>query len=391
MKIAILTTHPIQYYAPFFRALAKQIDIRVFYFYKPDAHSQGAQGFEEAFEWDLDLLSGYPYTFVPNQAKNPSSSDFWGCDSPKIYSFLKSEKFDAVITIGWHIKALLQGVLAAKRLGVPVIIRGDSQLQTPRSWVKGAIKQLVYPWFLRIFDAALSVGARNRDYFLNYNYPQSRIFFAPHSVDNERFRKASLGRAREEARSRLGIQTDQKVILFAGKLVEFKRPLDAVKVTANVRSRGWNATLVVAGSGALSTIIRDSSSSIGIPIKMLGFQNQTEMPSVYAAADVLLLPSNGRETWGLVCNEALATGTPIVVSDQAGCAMDLGIHSTIGSSFSLGDIAQAADRVEDVFNTPPSLSEVLTLSDNFSIQASIEGTLRALRSVCKTAKSKGAL
>ena len=111
--------------------------------------------------------------------------------------------------------------------------------------------------------------------------------------------------ARAVARRRRGLDADAFVVLFAGKLVPFKRPLQLVRAVARL---GTGATLLVAGSGPLETEMRAEAERLGVSIVMAGFMNQRELGEAYGIADCLALPSDGAETWGLVVNEALAAG-----------------------------------------------------------------------------------
>jgi glycosyltransferase involved in cell wall biosynthesis len=104
------------------------------------------------------------------------------------------------------------------------------------------------------------------------------------------------------------------------------------------------------------------------------------MPAVYAAADVLVLPSEC-ETWGLVCNEALACGTPVVVSDAVGCAPDLAADGRAGRSFPLGDCAACAQSLIDLFNDPPAREELEQVSARYSLMKAADGVNAAVSSV----------
>ena len=263
----------------------------------------------------MDLTSGYAHSFLENVARRPGTDRFSGCDTPDIGRHLREGRFQALLVMGWHLKTYLQGTLAAKRLGIPVMVRGDSQLETPRSRLKSALKALVYPRFLRLFDAALYVGQRSRAYYAHYGYPTDRLFFSPHCVDTAWFARQGDARRSASACARShGIAPETTVLLFAGKLVPFKRPVDLVIAAAKCRTRAVKAEVMVAGSGELEPNLQAAAASSGVRLHLLGFRNQTEMPAAYAAADCLVLPSDGRETWGLVANEALACGRPIVVS-----------------------------------------------------------------------------
>ena len=146
-----------------------------------------------------------------------------------------------MLVMGWHLKSFVQALVAAKRLGMPVLARGDSHLQTQRSALKKAAKAFAYPIFLRFFDAALYVGERSRAYWTHYGYPSARLFFSPHCVDAEWFAIRATAEARTALRARLGLAPDTKVALFAGKLVPFKRPLDLVAAAAQLKAEGANS------------------------------------------------------------------------------------------------------------------------------------------------------
>ncbi len=116
-------------------------------------------------------------------------------------------------------------------------------------------------------------------------------------------------------------------MLFAGKLEEKKRPIDAVRAAARM---GPKVVLAIAGSGDLDGPVFAEAGRLGVRIAPLGFVNQHQLGAVYAAADCLVLPSAHDESWGLVVNEAMATGLPAVVTDQVGCAPDLVIPGETG-------------------------------------------------------------
>lgn len=378
MRLAILTSHPIQYYAPLFRELAKHLDIEVFFAHKATPGQQAAAGFETEFDWDVDLLEGYPHTFLRNDARNPGTSRFSGYDTPEIAGMLANGRFGALLITGWHLRCYWQAIWSAKRLGIPILVRGDSQLETPRSGVKRLVKQVAYPVFLRLFDAALYVGQRNRAYYERYRYPVQKLFYSPHCVDTARFAAGASKVARISFRAQMGIKDADQVALFAGKLVEFKRPLDLLEAASVLRVKGVPIQVMVAGSGPLERELEVRAETLRIPLHLLGFQNQTQMPAAYAAADVLVLPSNGRETWGLVCNEALACGTPIVVSDAAGCSPDLALDNVAGRAFPMGDIGSLSTTLGQILESPPSPEGIHRVSEAYSIQSAIAGITSAL-------------
>ena len=245
-----------------------------------------------------------------------------------------------MLVMGWHLKSYLQAALRQSVSAFPFCPRGQS-FAMPRSTLKKAAKAFAYPVFLRLFDAALYVGHRSRAYWIHYHYPAKQLFFSPHCVDTEWFASRATEAARVALRARLGLADKAKVVLFAGKLMPFKRPLDLVSAAARLKAEGREISILVVGAGPLEHEMTAAAHSAGVSLHLLGFYNQTEMPAAYAAADILVLPSDGRETWGLVANEALACGRPVVLSDAVGAAPDLAADETAGRVFPVGDVASA--------------------------------------------------
>jgi glycosyltransferase involved in cell wall biosynthesis len=377
-RLAILTSHPIQYYGPLFRQLATELDLHVFFAHKVTPVEQARAGFGTAFEWDIDITSGYAHSFLENVADRPGTDHFFGCDTPEIASRLCKGQFDGLLVMGWHLKCYVQGLFAAKRVGLPVMVRGDSQLNTPRSSFKAAIKSVTFPRFVRLFDAALYVGQRSKAYYEYYDYPAARLFFSPHCVDTEWFAAHSTAEARAELRGRLGIAAEAQVVLFAGKLVSFKRPLDLVAAAAATRARGSNFEVIVAGDGELRSELAAAAQAERVPLHLLGFYNQTKMPAAYAAADCLVLPSDARETWGLVANEALACGRPVVVSDGCGCAPDLASDPAVGRTFPVGDLDVLSRAIEEITHGRAASQAIAAVSRKHSLRAAASGIATAL-------------
>jgi glycosyltransferase involved in cell wall biosynthesis len=377
-RLGILASHPIQYYAPLYRELARHVDLHVYYSHRQTAEGQAAAGFGIGFEWDIDLLSGYSNEFLSNVARRPDVSRFLGCDNPAISGKIRAGGYDAFLVMGWYLKAYWQAIRACRRNAVPVLVRGDSRLGTSRSWLKSQAKAIVYPRLLRQFDACLYVGRDSRDYFAHYGVPDSRLFFAPHCVDNDRFAAQVSGVARMQARRNLAIPVSGKIALFVGKLVDNKRPLDLVDASAIMNKRGVPVQVVIAGDGPMRGKVEAAARSRGVSLTLLGFRNQSELPAIYRAADVLVLPS-ASETWGLAANEALACGTPVIVSDRAGCARDLVSPVKTGAVYPMGVVTALADALRSVLAEPPSETAIRDVICKYSPRASALGIVEAVR------------
>ena len=355
IRLTIVATHPVQYYAPWFRWIhtnCPDLDLRVIYAAAPTPRQQGT-GFDCEFTWDVPLTDGYDCTVV--RAAHPAdrfdSEHFWGLNVPAIADAIADRRPDVVVVFGWYSVTLVRAIRAARRLRIPVLYYGDTNLQSaPAGW-RRALWVAKTRRLLSCFSGYLSVGTRSAVFLRFFGVPDSLIFATPHAVDNDRFAEARSLRAcasrRAEIRRALGLPDDRFVVLFAGKLEPVKRPLDLVEALGRMHPRPH---LAIAGAGVLEASVGAAAGRLGVDCSMLGFVNQSEMLRVYAAADCLALPSES-ETWGLVVNEALAAGLPCVLADTVGCVPDLGGPET-------GGVYPTADPTELINGFAATLSGV---------------------------------
>jgi len=386
MRLAMVTTHPIQYQVPWLRRLAARddIDLQVFFAMLPDAAEQGRE-FGVSFAWDLPLLEGYQYTVLENRARRPSLTEFAGCDSPTIADELRRDRFDAVIVNGWGTKTALQTLWACRRLGIPCIVRGEVNGLRPRAWWKRFGHRLL----LAQYAAVLAIGTRNREYCLARGVAAARIFDTPYCVDNARFAAAADAVRAQQDRAalcaRFGLDTTRTTFLFSGKFVAKKRPGDLIAALRHAVAEGCDrAQLLLVGDGPLRVELQAQAS--GLPIAFAGFLNQSQMAEAYAVADALVLPSDHGETWGLVVNEAMACGLPAFVSDQVGCAADLISIGKTGDSFACGDVAALAGLIVRYAGAPERLREMgaaarARVSVDYHFGRVVDGVVAALRAV----------
>jgi glycosyltransferase involved in cell wall biosynthesis len=332
LRIGFLVSHPIQYYAPLFRALAERCKLTVFFAHRQSAEQQAKAGYGVSFEWDVDLLSGFESRFLINVARNPGVGKFNGCDTPGIAEEIAKGGFDGFVVPGWSLRSYWQATLACRRHGVPVLVRGDSQLAGRRSIALVMAKAVILPRILRRFDGYLYVGQRHREYLEHYGAPADRLFFSPHCIDNRAFAEAAAV-ARHDGRSAGGKSVRR--VLFVGRLIEEKRPADVLQAVAGLGVPSVEVAFV--GAGGMEASLRRAANEMGVRTSFLGFVNQSALPTVYASADVLVLPSE-QETWGLVVNEAMACGLPAVVSDTVGCGVDLIEPGKTGEVFPVRDV-----------------------------------------------------
>lgn len=335
-RLLVFTTHPIQYQAPWFRALAAEpgLDLRVAFSRIPDAREQ-AVGFGGAFQWDIPLLDGYGHEALPSAQLPSWTPEYLRRPARGIGSLLRRWQPDVAMVLGWQELSLLQAIKACRSAGVPVILRGESNAKRPRS----ALARAFHRTLLANVDLVLAIGRSNADFYRSYGFPKERILEAPYFVDNDRFVVACEGARPQRTRWRrdLGIPEDTFCAAFVGKLEQKKRPFDFIDaiIEASHATPGIHGLIV--GDGPLRRECEARVVAAEANVTFAGFVNQTALPRVYAGIDALVLPSDFGETWGLVANEAMACGAPVIVSERAGCADDLVLDGETGAVVPFAD------------------------------------------------------
>lgn len=317
-RLAIVTSHPIQYYAPLFKLLAKSIDLKVFYTAGGGVNeSQFESGFGREIKWDIPLLDGYEYEFVPNSAPNASTDNFNGIINPTLFSRINTFNPHALLVYGWAYKSHLK-VLINFKGKIPVWFRGDSTLITNQTGIKKLLRNQFLKWVYKHVDIAFYVGTANKAYFLNAGMKIEQLRFTPHAVDNERFAADRRAEALSFRQS-INLSKDDIMILFVGKLDENKQP--DLLLNSFISLNLPHTHLIYVGDGPLKNELMVKAKAHE-RIHFLEFQNQNHMPIFYQASDLTCLPSKN-ETWGLAINEAMAGGNAILTSSNVGCAIDL--------------------------------------------------------------------
>ncbi len=335
-RLAVVLSHPTQYYSPWFRWLRAHtwLDFHVFYLWEFGVTVQRDPQFEATFKWDVDLLSGYEHEFVPNLAREPGTHHFLGLNNPALPARLAAWRPTAVLFFGYNWLSHVRAIVSTRLRGIPLLFRGDSHLLGRGAQRLGA--SLALRALYAQFAALLPVGAANRDYFISLGVPEKKLFFAPHAVNHQLFDPA-LPEHRAAAaalRRQLGLSAATRVVLFAGKLVPAKQPGELLAAFLDARPR--DATLVFVGDGPEKrALVERAGHAPSGAVHFLPFANQTEMPARYLLADLFVLPSRGHyETWGLAVNEAMHCGVPALVSDLVGCQRDLVTDGETGWAFS---------------------------------------------------------
>jgi len=321
MRLAIITTHPIQYYAPIFKLLNERgnIDIKVFYTWGEKALDKHDPGFDKNITWDIPLLDGYPFAWVNNTSGDPGSHHYKGIINPGLIQQVEDWKPDAVLIFGWAYQSHLKCLRYFKGR-LPVYFRGDSTLLDEPQGLKKIFRRLFLNWVYKHVDCAFYTGLNNKDYFKKFGLKDTQLVFAPHAVDNDRF---AMDRTDEglALRRQLHIEESDIMVLFAGKLEDKKSPMELLDAFISLNKPG--AHLLFAGNGRLEEKLKLKAVDLK-NIHFIDFQNQSVMPAMYQACDLFCLPSKGPgESWGLAVNEAMACGKAVLVSDKVGCAIDL--------------------------------------------------------------------
>ena len=342
-RLAIVTTHPIQYYAPIFQLLSQRqkIDIKVFYTVGKKYHSSKLDpGFGKEVSWDIPLMEGYAYQWTENISADPGTRNFKGIKTPGLIAEISNWQPDAVLVIGWSYHSHLQ-VLRYFKNRIPVYFRGDSTLLQNETAIKQFSKYFLLKWVYSNVDHAFYVGKNNKAYFEKYGLKENQLSFAPHAIDNERF-AADRSEEAAELRTSLKIKEDEILVLFAGKFEPVKNV--ELLLAAFIKLSRPNVHLLLVGNGVDENKLKDAakSSEIAGNIHFTDFKNQSEMPVLYQAADLFCLPSKS-ESWGLSVNEAMACGTAVLTSDKVGCAADLVAAGQNGAAFKEGDLGGLVD------------------------------------------------
>lgn len=354
-RLAILVSHPTQYYSPWFRWLQQKEgrQLRVFYLWDAGVTPTHDPHFQKTFAWDVDLLSGYEHEFVPNVANPPTTEHYKGLDNPTLTRRLASWKPDCVLVFGYAYRSHVRAIFWAWRTRTPLIFRGDSHFlgRSPSTGMKGRLQRFLY----RRFSAITFVGKANRAYFEALGVGPAKLFFAPHCVDHTLFDPALTAHQQQcdRLRQQLGIAPSTRVILFAGKLTPSKQPRELLNAFIDLARP--KTALVIVGDGEEKAALQARAFTSGYVDKsvfFLPFANQGEMPSRYLLASLFVLPSRGvYETWGLTINEAMMMSVPCLVSDRVGCQQDLVTHGETGWVFSADDRFALREGLREALDT----------------------------------------
>lgn len=372
-NIAYLVSHPIQYQSPMLKYISEKLeaDLEVLFLSNMSVKGYRDIEFDYDIKWDTPLLSGFHYKFL--RALGPQKNSFLFPICLDIYSILKHSEYDYLWVHGWGSLTNILAIIFANKLGIKVLIRGESNLLLPKgSQLKQKIKSLFLRWLFKKIDYYLAIGSLNKQFYEFYGVDKNRIIMVPYAVDNHYFQQQS-----KESRTRMAefkksnkIADGSKVILYASKLTNRKNSIDlllAYEQLLNSFSENMPYLFFV-GSGemsiSLSKLIEQKKLN---KVRILGFKNQSQLPDYFECCDIFVLPSSA-EPWGLVVNEVMNHSKPIIVSDEVGCAVDLVEDGVNGFIFKCGDIDDLSKKIK-----------ILLIDDEMHLMAS-SNSLRKINS-----------
>lgn len=392
MRLVFLYSHPIQYFAPLSRLAREDGTFDVWTLYCSPQGIEALQDVEfgQAIQWDIPLLEGYRSVFFRNwRGAHRPVGGFWSLVNPGVLTWLWKQPKGVLIVHGWGHFTHVLALVAGKMLGYRIGLRGESnwrhEQRLPR-WKRQLKRWLLGQGLFRFVDDFLYIGEENRQFYLHMGVPEHRLVFAPYSVDNARFSgQWAMLKAEDRTglRRRLDLPEDALIVLFSGKLIPKKRPLDLLE--AFHRASVPNAVLVYVGEGILRTAIEANAQALGIAhvVYLTGFVNQSAIGQYYAAADVFAMCSDIGETWGLSTNEAMNFALPVLLSDLTGCAADLCHPSINGLVFPTGDIEALAAHLRYLLTLPPERRKAMgeasrAIVARYSYDVVLENLKRAL-------------
>ncbi len=369
-----------------------QLEVSTAYCRLRGAHAGVDPEFGAKIQWDIPLLDGYPWVEVPN--KGTDSEGFFGLCNPGLWKLVREGNFDAVFCHTGYIRASFWITYFASKVSRSAFFFGtDATTLTPldrRMW-KRPVKRMFWPFLYKLASLAIAPSTGTHDLLRSLGIAEERIIVIPYVVDNDWWEAQSARVDREAVRAAWRVGPDTSVVLFCAKLQPWKRPLDLVQAFAQVNVA--NSLLVLAGEGPLKEQLQAEAKRLGISdrVRFLGFVNQTQLPALYTAADLMVLPSQ-YDAFGVVVNEAMLCGCPVIASDSVGAGRDLIVPIDPSFIYPCGDVATLSALLNRVLSDHSHLAKfrsaarerMRTWSPKEYIAATVEAVERAVSRVRPT-------
>ena len=389
VRLAYFVTHPIQYQAPMLRRIAADpsIELKVFFATDYSLRRHFDPGFGREIAWDIDLLSGYDHEFLPLIGDDSNITPFWPLNYGIAWRLLTG-RFDAIWCHSYARLPHLSAMITARLTGRKVFLRDEANSFSSRPGpARLLVKRAFLAFLKRLLSGNFTIGTLNRDYYRALGMPEDRLFPVPYAVDNAWFRdRIREAAARREAfRAELGLEAGRPIALFAGKFIARKRPQDLIRAFIAIAGdpAAGNPYLLIAGDGELRDEVHAAAADASEgSIRFLGFRGQTELPPLYDLADVFVIPSE-MEPWGLVTNEAMNAGIPIIATTEVGAARDLVRDGENGFVLSPGDVDGLSRALLTIFSDREGRERMgrksLEIIDKWGFEQDVDGIRQALR------------
>jgi glycosyltransferase involved in cell wall biosynthesis len=354
IRLAVVISHPIQYFTPWFRELAKVpgINLRVFYCCDWGIQSYRDDQFQLEVKWDVPLLEGYDHEFLPIP-RRPKSLSFRDLDNASVGGMLDRYAPEVVVVFGYYSRTIWRVVHWARRRKTPVLLCSDSNPAKPRGRLRKAVKTAIVRYFYSRLDGAFCASKNNREYHRLYGMPEERLFPGALPIDKSYFVGSveDVKEARGRVRERHQIPRDAFVLNLCAKYVSWKAPLDLVAAVGEARKKGVPAWALLVGEGPERGNIEEFCRREEIKaVTLTGFVNQSKIGEYYVASDVVALTSRF-DAYGLAVPEGMCFGLPSIVSDQVGCAGpdDAARDGVNAIVYPVGDRAALSEAIERLY------------------------------------------
>jgi glycosyltransferase involved in cell wall biosynthesis len=332
-KLVIITEIIAPYRIPVLNALAEspEIDLEVVFLSENDPTLRQWKVYKDEIKFRHHVLPSWRqriggYNLLLNRG---------------VHSTLSRIKPDVVLCGGYNYLASWSAARWAKSHRVPLLLWSESTAWDRRRGYR--LVEFMKARFLKRCAAFVVPGRSSLNYLTELGIEEQRIFTAPNAVDTALFSKLAEAARGDESQVRARHRLPSRYFLCVGRLVRDKgvfELLDAyAQLDAGLRS---NVGLVFAGSGSDDRELAERAAKIAPgTIRFLGFVHREQLPEVYALAEALVFPTHS-DPWGLVVNEAMACGLPVIATTVAGCTLDLVQDGWNGFVVPPGDVRQLA-------------------------------------------------
>lgn len=372
MRVAVLTEIISPYRIPLLNELASdsRIELEVFFFSETEGRRRWRIPWEKMrFHWCVlpGMLVAHRYQGGPI---------FF---NPSILGALRRGRFQAVVCFGYHHPTIWMALLWCRVNQARALLWSESTMQDTRSlgraveWMKRKI--------ITYFDSFIAAGTDQVEYLRHLGASLEKIWVAPDAVDSEFFSSQSIIYRKQQNEIMNMLRVEGPIVLYVGRLLDAKgipELLSAFEILVAHHS----ATLILIGDGPDQTHYQEICKERGLnSVRFEGFRPQVELPRYYAIADVLVFPTRS-DPWGLVINEAMCSGLPVICSAAAGAARDLVRHGHNGFVHQTGDVQAIASHLESILADPETLIRMGECSreiiSGFTPRRMAHGFLRAI-------------